>query len=111
MNPQRGAIRVARKRSGTVATRRLHYGARGSRVVTVRIQAPRKTGKEEWVCRFGISGLKNGASGSAHGVDGIQALLLALEAVRLTLDRSGAIFSWLGGDNETGFPRLVPTYY
>lgn len=45
-------------------------------------------------------------------MDALQALQLALEAIRTTLERNGKVLSWSGGEpGDTGFTRSVPTFY
>ncbi len=50
----------------------------------------------------------NGAA-LAYGVDSMQALQEALSGIRVTLERSGKRFSWVGGAAaELSFPKHVP---
>jgi hypothetical protein len=43
------------------------------------------------------------------GVDGFQALIMALVGIRAMLDRSGIELTWCGGEKgESGFPYVVP---
>ena len=49
---------------------------------------------------------------SGHGIDSIQALLMALEGIRTKLEQSSTRLAWEGGDpGDTGFARFVPTFF
>jgi hypothetical protein len=49
---------------------------------------------------------------NAFGVDSVQALTLALDAVRGALEGAGVRCHWVGGERgDTGFPRYVPTFF
>jgi len=59
-----------------------------------------------------IKGLGRPQIHSARGVDSLQALLLAVEGVRVTLDKTGSRFTWLETDPDkagSGIPRFIPT--
>jgi hypothetical protein len=43
------------------------------------------------------------------GVDALQALLLAIEGIRIALDRTGSRFEWLGPGLTAEIPRQLPT--
>lgn len=50
---------------------------------------------------------------SVGGVDPLQALLLAVEGARVTLDKTGRRFAWPEDDGDkagSGIPRYVPTH-
>ena len=49
---------------------------------------------------------------SGHGLDSIQALLMAMDGIRTRLEQSGKSLTWEGGDSgDTGFARFVPTAF
>jgi hypothetical protein len=42
------------------------------------------------------------------GIDGLQALHLAMQFASVTLETSGYHFEWLGQTDDLGFPRFLP---
>jgi len=61
-----------------IATRRLHLDNRG--VVTIRFGKPRKIrGASSYFCPFQIRGIRDSKVRRADGIDGVQALELALK--------------------------------
>jgi len=95
-----------------IAVRQLHGESRRPKVVTVKLGKPRKSKEIDWECPFSITGL--GIRGIQHGrgVDAIQALYMALEGVRVQLERSGVRLSWSGGRaGDAGFYRFVPKFF
>lgn len=108
-----GGIDSKRGLGVVVATRELHQVGSRRRVVTVKLGAPRRAARGEyWECPYQIVGLGSRKTQHAHGEDGIQALLLAIESVRTALKKSGKRFSWVGGEpGDTGFTPIVPTFF
>ena len=91
----------------TIATRRLSRRDTGG-VVTVEWARPRRRRTGEFECAYRVTGLGRVRRGRAFGEDGIQALQLVFEAVRLELEPHGAILSFEGGEaGETFFPQFV----
>ena len=46
------------------------------------------------------------------GIDSFQALMLAFEGIRNTIDKTGLSVTWQGGEpGDHGFTRFVPQYY
>jgi hypothetical protein len=75
---------------------------------TVRIGIPRKHGKN-WVCPFHMSRVELRKPVLAYGVDGVQALIMALSGIRATIDKSKITWSWMHGKKGyAGFPIFVP---
>ncbi len=95
------------KKLGTViATRTLKISKTGKKVL-VKIGQPRR-GKKCWFCPCKIAGIKNGFTTYIYGEDAIQALMLALEFVRIVLEGSREKVTWADFDDGfTGFPRYV----
>ena len=91
-----------------LATRRLREVGAEKRLITVTLGAPQRRSRN-WTCAFRITGLEERILESVDGVDAIQSLLLALEAIRVRLDATGRRFSWLGLEGETGFCRVILT--
>ncbi len=56
-----------------------------------------------------MTGLGRVIKGHAFGVDPLQALLLAVQGLRLKLEALGIDFRWMDGDvGDTGIPRVIP---
>jgi len=73
---------------------------------------PRPSPKGDWECPYQIVGLGKSRFRVAYGLDGIQALLMAIEALRVTIEESGKRVTWNGGeDGDNGLPRVVPTFF
>ena len=95
-----------------VATRKLREIAPAGKTVVVRIGKPRKVSDAEWECAFHISNIGMNETQFGHGMDGVQALIQAIEGSRVFLEKSGKRFLWEGGEEgETGIPRYVPMFY
>jgi hypothetical protein len=77
--------------------------------VVVSIGAPRRHPDGDWECPFLIEGLGSPRLHKAGGVDALQALILALDGLWKTLDRTGSRFQWLNDQTGSGIPRQVPT--
>jgi hypothetical protein len=92
-----------------ICTRRFVAESRGKRrFATAKIGPPRRSGKD-WACRIVISNIGMTAPRLAYGVDPMQAVILALECVRITLSHAGAGWRWIHGEpDETGIPKFVP---
>jgi hypothetical protein len=79
--------------------------------IIVSIGRPRRRSKAEWECPFLVDGLEGSAVQTAGGVDSMQALQMAIEGVRVNLERSGHRFVWLERETGSEIPRYVPTQY
>lgn len=98
--------------SNVVATRKLLRQYSDDKPVLVRIGKPRKISANEWECAFHITNIGMNEIQYGHGIDGLQALIQAIEGSRDFLRKSGYQLSWEGGeDGDTGIPRYVPTFY
>lgn len=76
--------------------------------ITISIGRPRRSLPSSWQCSYLIKGMGAPIIGRAGGVDALQALLMAIEGVRVTLERTGHRFVWLDPENGLGIPFLVP---
>ncbi len=95
-----------------IATRKLHESVLDGKTVLVRIGKPRKISVTEWECAFHISNIGMHEIQFGHGIDGVQALIQAIEGARVFLEKSGKKFIWEGAEEgETGIPRYVPMFY
>ena len=101
-----------RKLGVVIAVRQLHGEGRRPKVVTVKLGKPRRSKEIDWECPFSITGLRIRGIQYGRGVDAIQALYMALEGVRVLLERSGARLTWIGGQpGDAGFYRFVPKFF
>jgi hypothetical protein len=91
-----------------IAERKLKiYGSK--RRVTVRIGRPFKQAKDEWRCPVEIAGLRHELGPHVSGVDSMQALQVAFQAIHYVLSHSGQAFTCWGSDEiGSGFTRSVP---
>ncbi len=66
-----------------------------------------------WECPFLIEGLGKPQIQNIGGADALQALLLAIEGVRVALEKTGDRYIWLDIDPEfgSGIPGYIPTDY
>jgi uncharacterized protein DUF6968 len=95
-----------------IGARRLRGEGPKPKAVLVRVGKPRRSKGPDWECPFSINGLGIRGIQCAHGIDAIQALTMALEGIRVLLERSGARLSWVGGDlGDAGFERFVPNLF
>jgi hypothetical protein len=85
--------------------------AEDGRLATVRIGAPAFVAGQEWQCPIELEfdGVMN--EKTSHGEDAIQALILAIELVRVEIKKTGILFTWIGEKGDAGFPRSVPSYF
>jgi hypothetical protein len=105
------ATRKARV-ANPIAVRRLSVEGEPQRAVVVTIGKPRpEPDPSVWRCSFLVEGIPGGRRRVARGVDGLQALLNAIEATRRTLVTSGLVLTCQGCEpGEIGLPRPVPSY-
>ena len=92
-----------------IAARELHLVPSG-RPVLVEVDAPERRRGETWTCTYRVRGLGRARAGRATGRDGIEALLLAVDAVRRELEPFGGRLSWTGEPGELGLPAPVPDF-
>lgn len=94
-----------------VATRCLTRPGTRHEIGSVTLYKPRRLGQDHWGCHFRIKGLGDAKLDEAFGVDGVQALLCAIDGVRYALEKSGTQCSWMGvEEKDGGFPRFVPKF-
>ena len=79
--------------------------------VVVCLGKPEQRSEREFVCPFQVTGIGNSELQYAHGVDSFQALILALEGIRVTLEKGGQSCTWIGEEGDHGFPRYVPSFF
>jgi hypothetical protein len=89
-----------------VAQRRLTL-LPGGQAVTVELDRPRE-GRAGWGCIYRVRGLGRVRQGRVSGQDGVEALQLALVAVRRELEPFADRLAWTGQPGELGFPEPIP---
>src|SRR5215211_5807251 len=92
-----------------IAVRQLSLVPSG-RPVVIELDAPGRRRAGEWACTYRIRGLGRARAGRALGEDGVQALQLALAAIRRELDPFGPRLTWTGEPGELGLPEAVPDF-
>lgn len=84
----------------------------GAKEIIARLGFPRPCEEfaGEWVCDFQLAGWKYDRIRAARGIDGLQAITIAAEAIRKALDRKKGL---VPGEMpfEYVFPRYVPISY
>ena len=84
----------------------------GRRTLRATLHRPLRVRRWEWVAAFKVGGLDEECSGRAFGVDGLQALLLAAQALRMRMEKLALDFTWLGGEpRDTGIAPQIPTSF
>lgn len=99
---------------GTViAERTLTLVEHADALVRIRVGRPRKeraTG--DYFCPFSIEGIGDRKLRDARGIDSMQALQNALQAIRLELAPHTSSLSWAGGqEGWLGFPKVIPDLF
>ena len=93
-----------------VATRSFDKATGG--IVVANVFEPKEMNPHQWGCRFEISGLPIDVAESAYGVDSMQALMMALEGIRVRLENSNVTLTWLQGEPHVlGITRPIPFAY
>jgi hypothetical protein len=89
--------------------RRLHVTAKPRQTLTVSLGKPRRTpGTPDWECPFRVKGLGIGRLGYGYGVDAIQALVGALDGIRVAIEETRQSVSWFEMPADLFFPRARP---
>jgi hypothetical protein len=93
---------------GRIAARRIFARPNG-KPVTLTIGVPRRVPGSDWGCAVQITGLDSGWRRPRYvfGIDGLQALHLAMKCAAAVLESANRDLAWLG-DRE--FP-LMPTFF
>lgn len=99
--------------SNWIAQRTLITNDANQETVEVFIGKPEITATGTFHCAYQVV-RRNTEDGVqyAKGIDSFQALMLAFEGIRITLDKTGLSLTWHGGEpGDHGFTRFVPQYY
>lgn len=81
----------------------------GDSEVLIEIYEPVEVNQMEWRCDFSVHGMSTSGPQMAFGIDSIQAILSAIDGIRLYLSGANESVSWLGQNSEIGLPRSIPT--
>src|SRR5215213_9563904 len=98
---------MAERRSQPIAVRELHL-VPSRRAVVLELDAPVTRRVGTWVCAYRVIGLGRPRAGRATGGDALEALLLAVDAVRRELEPFEGRLTWTGEPGELGLPTAVP---
>jgi hypothetical protein len=81
-------------------------------VVSIGLPRPDRLSKHgDWECPFLIEGVGESKVETTYGVDSLQALILAIEGVRVRLEQTGRNLFWLDPNLGTDIPLNVPTVW
>jgi hypothetical protein len=95
--------------SQPIAVRELHL-LPSRRPVVLELDAPVARRAGTGACAYRVTGLGRPRAGRATGADGLEALLLAVEAVRRELEPFEGRLTWTGEPGELGLPTAVPDF-
>ena len=92
-----------------IAARRVYRAASGTRVV-VTLGVPQPVPGSDWGCPLQITGLNTiwRRPRYVFGIDGFQALHLAMQRAGVVLEAAGQKLEWLGQTEDLGMPTFLP---
>lgn len=92
-----------------IAARR-EYRAGSGKPVVVTLGVPQAVPGSDWGCPLQITGLNTAWRRPKYvfGIDGFQALHLAMQQARVVLESTGQKLEWLGQTEELGLPKFLP---
>jgi hypothetical protein len=92
-----------------IAARRVFQSANGKPVV-VTIGVPQPVPGSDWGCPLQITGLKTSWRRPRYvfGIDGLQALHLAMQCSGAVLESAKRKLEWLGQTEDLGMPKFLP---
>jgi len=92
-----------------IAARRV-YRAPSGKPVVVTIGVPQLVPGSDWGCPLQITGLKTTWRRPKYvfGIDGLQALHLAIQGAGVVLESAGRKLEWLGQTEDLGMPKFLP---
>jgi hypothetical protein len=92
-----------------IAARRVFQSADGKPVVLT-IGVPQPVPGSDWGCAVQITGLNNDWRRPRYvfGIDGLQALHLAMKCADAVLASARPKLGWLGQEEDLGMPRFLP---
>jgi hypothetical protein len=92
-----------------IAARRVFQSANGKPVVLT-IGVPQPVPGSDWGCAVQITGPNSGWRRPRYvfGIDGLQALHLALKCAAAVLESTTPELAWLGENGDLGMPKFLP---
>jgi hypothetical protein len=92
-----------------IAARRVFQSADGKPVVLT-IGVPQPVCGSDWGCPLQITGLNTTWRRPRYvfGIDGLQALHLAMKCADAVLESTKPPLTWLGENGDLGMPRFIP---
>jgi hypothetical protein len=92
-----------------IAARRVFMSPNGKPVVLT-IGVPQPVPGSDWGCALQITGLNIGWRRPRHvfGIDGLQALHLAMKCAGAVLESAKLKLEWLGQTEDLGMPKFLP---
>ena len=92
-----------------IAARRVFWSAKGKPVVLT-IGVPQPIPGSDWGCPLQITGLNTTWRRPRYvfGIDGLQALHLAMQCAAAELESSKSRLEWLGQSEDLGMPKFLP---
>ena len=92
-----------------IAARRV-YRARGGKPVVVTLGVPLPVPGSDWGCALQITGLNTTWRRPKYvfGIDGFQALHLAMQGAGVVLESARQKLEWLGQTEDLGMPKFLP---
>jgi len=92
-----------------IAARRIFQTPAGKAVV-VTLGVPQAVPGSDWGCALQITGLNTAWRRPKYvfGIDGLQALSLAMQGAGIALESAKVELQWLGQSEELGMPKFLP---
>lgn len=92
-----------------IAARRVFQSANGKPVVLT-IGVPQPVPGSDWGCPLQITGLNTSWRRPRYvfGIDGLQALHLAMKCADAVVESARPRLEWLGEDGDLGMPKFIP---
>jgi hypothetical protein len=92
-----------------IAARRVFQSANGKPVVLT-IGVPQSVPGSDWGCALQITGLNTSWRRPRYvfGIDGLQALHLAMKCADAVVESTKPRLAWLGQEGDLGMPKVIP---
>jgi hypothetical protein len=91
-----------------VANRTVRDAAGNEWLTSVGVPRKSPNHRREWACPFRIVREGRETVAFAHGIDEMQALELAFQALRMELEKTGATLTWFVTEDGVAEPAAVP---
>ncbi|WP_155798763.1 DUF6968 family protein [Sorangium cellulosum] len=93
-----------------IAVRRYSVEGQPEREIVLKIGQPFQVSPPgvDWACPVVLEGLGDGHSKCVYGIDGVQAIQLAIQYARIQLEASGLPLLWMSEEpGDLGLPRAI----